>query len=646
MRQPGTGQISDASELHVAPDGSRAVFTGHIVNALEGVPVTRICLVHLQTGDLRVLTFGPNQDRTARFSPDGRRIAFLSDRHEKGNFQLYVHDLASGAARATPLVDGWVEYFRWSPDGKRLLLGVAGHGADIAGGQGAVSSKPREQDAASWMPDVDEGNDSHQWRSAWIYEPSTQRTRCATPAGLNIWEAAWCGNDTFVAVVSSGPGEGSWYGAHLERVHVETLEHRKMLSPHDQLGMPEAAPSGRHVAVISAVCSDRGIVAGEVMLIDANSGVSARIDTRRVDVSYVEWRSDRLLLLAGHRAFEMIVGLYDVVCGDFREIWTSTEICSGGRYLGVSGCGASGDFALQAEGFLRAPEIAVVTGGRYRTVRSLDVGYGRQSAAIAGVEQVAWRAPDGLGIQGWLLRPQGEGPHPLVMNVHGGPVWRWSPMWLGRSRSAPMLMLARRGCAIFLPNPRGSTGLGTEFVRHVVGDMGGADTYDYLSGLDHLVARGVADPKRLGVFGISYGGFIASWIVTRDARFAGAVSVSPVNNYVTQHLLSNIPQFVSLFLADDYTNCKGRYYERSPVLFANRVKTPVLHVCGALDRCTPAVEAMQFHNAIRENGGTSSLVVYPEEGHGVSGFPAAIDYAARLIGWFDAHGITTRTSRA
>jgi dipeptidyl aminopeptidase/acylaminoacyl peptidase len=198
-------------------------------------------------------------------------------------------------------------------------------------------------------------------------------------------------------------------------------------------------------------------------------------------------------------------------------------------------------------------------------------------------------------------------------------------------------MLLKRGYAAFFPNPRGSSGRGRDFIRQVVGDMGGADTQDYLSGLDHLVKQGIADPIRLGLTGVSYGGFMTSWLLTQDSRFAAAVPVAPVTNHVTGHLISNIPHFVKLFLADTYTNPAGKYFERSPIMHAHKVKTPTLNICGALDRCTPAEEAVQFHNALLEQGVKSVLVTYPEEGHGVRKFPAAIDYAARVVAWFEEH---------
>jgi len=198
-------------------------------------------------------------------------------------------------------------------------------------------------------------------------------------------------------------------------------------------------------------------------------------------------------------------------------------------------------------------------------------------------------------------------------------------------------MLIKRGYALFFPNSRGSSGRGRDFVGRILGDMGGADSHDLLSGLDYLVERNIADASRLGVTGGSYGGFMTSWLITQDARFAAAVSVAPITNFVTEQLVSNISHFVTLFLGDTYTNPTGKYFHRSPVMHAHKVKTPTLNICGALDRCTPAEEAAQFHNALLQNGARSLLVTYPEEGHGVRQLPAAIDYAARLVGWFEEY---------
>jgi dipeptidyl aminopeptidase/acylaminoacyl peptidase len=135
---------------------------------------------------------------------------------------------------------------------------------------------------------------------------------------------------------------------------------------------------------------------------------------------------------------------------------------------------------------------------------------------------------------------------------------------------------------------------------------------------------------------------MTAWLIAHSSRFAAAVSVAPMINYVTQHLLSNISRFVTLFLGDTYTDAGGEYFKRSPLMHAHKIKTPTLSVCGALDRSAPPEEAVQLYRALREHGVESVLVTYPREGHGIRGFPASIDYAARVVMWFEDHMASPR----
>lgn len=642
LRCPGTGTIITLADLVASGDGE-AIFTGGMMDRLEGLPYTRICTTALVDGDTRVLTHGPGSDRLPRVSPDGAQIAFLSDRARSNDFQLYLLDKASGTARPAPTAPGWVESLQWSPRGNRILLGVAGHGADVQGGQGAVASEPRREGQPDWAPQVESGGEDYRWRRAWTYAPeSGALTEIAAP-DWNIWEACWCGEDAILAVASHGPSEGLWYTAVLLRIDVKTGRAEELFAPRDQIGLPAAAPSGSTVAIVEAICSDRGIVAGELRLIDTATKTVRNIACG-IDVTHIEWCSDDRLLVAGHRGFETVVGTVDSLSGAFVERWASDEITSSGRYATVAALGSAGDCLLAGEGYTRAPEIGRIVSGQYETVRAFVDAEECVADALGGADPVVWRAPDGLEIQGWLLRPRATGPFPLVMHVHGGPVYHWRPVYLGR---VPLnLLLLRHGYAVFLPNPRGSSGRGRDFIRPVIGDVGGAETDDLLSGLDHLVAAGIADAARLGVTGGSHGGYMSSWLVTQDQRFAAAVPVCPVTNWTSEHLLSNIPHFVELFLDDqrarltgkaDGDNRESKYITRSPVSFAGQVKTPVLNICGALDRCTPAVEAAQFHSALREGGASSVLVTYPKEGHGIRNLPAAADFIARTAAWFEAH---------
>ncbi|HEY0683674.1 MAG TPA: prolyl oligopeptidase family serine peptidase [Steroidobacter sp.] len=637
IHRTGAGNVSDVAEVHVSADGGHVVFTGSMMSSLSEAPLTRVCSIDLHSAQMRVLTSGPRTDRSPKLSPDGRDLAFLSDRHRAADFQLYLRQMSSGAVKRTMPVEGWVEYLSWSPDGRRILLGVAGYGADTASTKGAVVSELAERDLPSWMPTVSTGREAHRWRHVWIYDLASDSVRRVSGDGMNIWEAAWCGNDSVVVSASPDPGEGAWYSACLYSIRVDGNQHEKIYTPEDQLGGLSGSPGGAHLAFIEAVCSDRMLVFGELRIVDRATGSVRRIDTDGVNVSTTQWRSDKRLLLAGLRGFETVVGIYDTSSGKFEETWRSSQISSAGSYICVAGMGSTGDCVILSEGFDRSPEIGAIRDGEYRTIKSFDSGYSDEARCIAGLDRLTWEAPDALEIQGWLLRPRGDAPHATVMAVHGGPVSNWRPAWLGRPRTLPFLMLLQLGYAVFLPNPRGSSGRGQDFARRVRGDMGGADTHDLLSGVDHIVARGFADANRLGVTGISYGGFMTAWLITHSDRFKAAVPVAMVANRVSQRLTCTHTRFIDLFLEDTYNNAQGKYYGRSPIMYAHRAGTPTLNVCGALDKCTPPAEALQFHNALLEAGVRSALVTYPQEGHGVRGFPASIDYAARLAGWFVAH---------
>ncbi|HVA33289.1 MAG TPA: alpha/beta fold hydrolase, partial [Candidatus Baltobacteraceae bacterium] len=255
------------------------------------------------------------------------------------------------------------------------------------------------------------------------------------------------------------------------------------------------------------------------------------------------------------------------------------------------------------------------------------------AAAGGRCELVSWTGRDGLEIDGMLVLPAGNGPFPLVINVHGGPVFSFRNQWEMHYYHVPLL--AQYGYAVLNPNPRGSRGRGQEFARYVRGDMCGEDTHDILRGIDALIERNVADPKRLAVMGRSYGGYMSSWLVTQTARFAAAISMAPVTDAVSHHFTSNIPEFDRRFWGDSPYASNGMYAARSPVLYADRASTPTLSMAGARDRCTPPTQALEFHRALAENGVTCELVIYPEEGHHVDRLEARADQMTRILLWLE-----------
>ncbi|MGH4001818.1 MAG: prolyl oligopeptidase family serine peptidase [Pseudonocardiaceae bacterium] len=632
VHAPAFGEISNAVTPSAAPDGTAIAFAGEVRTALKGTIRTRLCLADAQ--GVRRLTDGDVMEQSPQFSPDGRLIAFTSDRATAGVQQLSLYDVAEGKVRQAPPVDGTIEYLSWSPTGGQVLLGVAGLGADKSGGEGSggISRKPGDG-GPEWLPQMDSGAAEDGWRSAWVYDLATDAARQVSPAGVNVWEAVWCGPDAVLVIASEGPDEGAWYTADLRRLEVTTGELVSVHASDRQLGWPASSPTGARVAVVQAICSDRWVVAGDAVVIQ--DGEVSPVDSLGADVTHLQWLDDQRLGYTGLRGLDTVVGVHDLATGQTTELWSSAATLGGMRYPSVSFL-PDGSAAVVHQAYDVCPELGWLREGKIEVVASLRHAGVDYLARVAGTATpVQWTAPDGWEIQGLLCAPEGPGPHPLVVNVHGGPVWAYRSTW-GLSSQLTSLLVSQ-GYAVLHPNPRGSGGRGQEFAEAVFGDMGGADTHDYLSGIDHLVAEGVADPDRIGVTGASYGGFMSSWLITQDQRFAAAVPVAPVTNWYSQHHTSNIPYFDQIFLRSDPRAPGGRYHDRSPVMFADRVRTPTLNITGLEDRCTPPTQATEFHNALLEAGVTSICASYPGEGHGIRAFPAVIDYATRVVDWFDRH---------
>ena len=297
-------------------------------------------------------------------------------------------------------------------------------------------------------------------------------------------------------------------------------------------------------------------------------------------------------------------------------------------------------------------KLAVLTGTRYQPanvhvgpptgpLRKITDTRPELEGITFGTQQpLSYRAADGLDLDGLLVLPAGqaasEGPFPLVTIVHGGPYDRYADrfqlFWFTSAQ-----WLATAGYAVFLPNPRGGLGHGHQFAASVAGRVGREEWTDILTGIDLLIAQGIADPDRLGIAGGSHGGFMAAWAVGQTERFRAALVSAGITDWGMQAATGEYGQYdVALSGSTGWSGIGPHQHDAvSPISFASRIRTPVLILHGAEDTNVPLGQAVYLHRALRHFGVEHEFVIYPREGHSIRERNHQLDVLRRTRAWFD-----------
>jgi dipeptidyl aminopeptidase/acylaminoacyl peptidase len=606
-------ELLQPGDVALSPDGSRIAFAVSASFREQGKPIETRLWAGEVDDELRQGEVGS----LPCFSPDGSRLAFASDRGHEGRRSLWVDNRELGE------IPGSVEDIHWSPDGDRLLVLAADLGADRAGAESAT--KIEEQGAEAQDPKV--VRPALFWRRLWLVDAATGDTRDVTPEGVNVFELGWAGGKV-AAVCTDEPSESAWYDAWLGLIDLDTRSVERAHTPKWQLQAPRISPGGR-VAFVEGLSSDRGTLTGTVHVLD--SGPIAP----DLDATWIDFADEETLWVAGWRGAGSFAGRLSLD-GAYEEL-AGGEVTLGPRYSPKIAASADGTrFCAAYESADDPPEVVLWQDGDRRALTSLNAEVAPRIATLAW-RSYRWESLDRLEIEGLLALPRdhGNGPLPLVVVVHGGPTGSWS--WMFAPAYGLAQLLADAGYATLFPNVRGSVGRGPEFAEANLGDMGGGDFQDILTGIDALVRDGIVDDRRVAITGGSYGGFMASWAVTQTDRFAAAMPLAVVTDWVSFHATTNIGQFDRLFLQSDPYDPEGDYTQRSPVYHAAKCRTPTLIIHGEVDLCTPLSQAVELYNALVEGGCETELVVYPREGHGWTEREHQIDAWNRMREWLARH---------
>lgn len=550
------------------------------------------------------------------WSPDGRRIAFLSDARSKRQRQIYLADAGGANVRQLTHLTGAVQVLRWSPNGRWIAALSIAHphrpsGATSVGARqvGVIGSIVDEQRLA-------------------IVNATTGAIHELTPPNAYVYEYGWSPDSKHLAYTyADGSGDNNWWIARLATVTAAGTAH-DLFRPSFQINNPIWSPDGRAIAVIGGLMSDFGSVGGDVYLVNVATG-HVRDVTPGTQLSFaaLQWTGKSRMLALAHDLGSLMIVRLNTANGA-----TSIIGYPGESVFGLDATPNGSRIAFVRTSFAR-PANVWAGPPAHPTQRT----HGTASPPRFWSKAVSIRWDDGaFRPQGWLIYPLGFQPqtrYPLVMIVHGGPSAESLPTYSNTSVAA----LASHGYFVFEPNPRGSFGQGEAYTRANIKDFGYGDWRDDVTGMDAAIRTGHVDPQRLGLYGWSYGGYMAMWAETQTRRLKAIVAGAGVVDWLSYYGQNDIDQWMIPFFGASVYDDPAVYARSSPITFIKNSHTPVLILQGERDEEVPAPQAFEFYHAMKTLGVPSMLVVYADEGHGPRKPANQIDVLERTVGWFDRY---------
>jgi dipeptidyl aminopeptidase/acylaminoacyl peptidase len=600
---------------------------------------------------------GQRHDHGPEWSPDGRRLAFVSKRGAAD--QIFVLDIASGQSRQLSSLAEGASSPVWCADGTHVAFL-----ATVVSDPDGVVDDPRPPDnsdqvrrtpvarVANTLDYKYDGVGYRDGRHQHVFVVSADGGQ-ATQLTNGAWDVSgvdWSPDGTRLTVIGNADEDRD-----LRRwSHVYTVDFsgnlEKIATGYDIVS-PIWSPRGDVIAYSSLYGDEAGLL-DRLWVVPATGG-TPRCITANLDLAV----GDGLIsdMRAGH-------GVPTCWSRDGDRI-----------YFPASGPGTTGIYSVDLEGNVRAEvggqrriydfdvsggviafaasdtndpgELHVVMQGA--EARLTDLNPWLRECYIAQPEEHSFTAPDGWVMQGWLLKPPGfdaSKAYPLVMEVHGGPHAEY-----GWAFFHEFQILAGMGFLVFYMNPRGSDGYGEVFRRAVVKDWGGKDYLDLMTALDQVIERtGAVDTARMGIGGGSYGGFMTNWAIGHTNRFSAAVSMRSISNLVSEYPQHDIVLWGELELGPAPWPDQDALWERSPIKYVREMKTPLLLTCGEMDLRCAISQSEELFGAMRLLGQTAELVRFPEESHDISrsGRPdRRVERLRRIVGWFERFLGTHTTER-
>jgi dipeptidyl aminopeptidase/acylaminoacyl peptidase len=606
-----TDAVADFSNVAISPDGTRVAYQKNYKHA------STLWLANLATHKTVQVSAAAKADAmNPAWSPDGSRLAFLSDARTKGRASLYLADASGAGVRLLAALGGSPQRLTWSPDGKHLGLLYIAHPHRMAG-----ATSPGARDVGVIGSVTDE-------QQIATVDASSGAVNLVTPSGDYVYEYAWAPNATrFAFTYARGNGDNNWWIAKLATAPAAGGALHDILAPKFQINDPTWSPDSTHVAVIGGLMSDFGPVGGDVYIVDAASGASRdATPDAKFNAADLRWATGEHMLVVAHVMGSMHLLDLNPQTGATTTLLGNEEAL---RSLSVA---RNGTIAVVRSSFAAPPEVWTGGAQGLHAITNANAGVPNLSGKAVSL---TWKS-DPFTVQGWLIYPlhyDASKKYPMVMIVHGGPSSETVPSYNGRFVAA----LTARGYFVLEPNPRGSYGQGETYTKANIKDFGYGDWRDDLAGADAAIAAAPIDPNRLGLFGWSYGGYMAMWAETQTTRFKAIVGGAGIVNWQSYYGQNQIDQWMIPFFGASVYDDPAVYAKSSPITFIKNSHTPILILQGERDEEVPAPQAFEFYHAMQTLGVPSELVVYADEGHGPRQPKNQIDILERTVGWFDKY---------
>jgi dipeptidyl aminopeptidase/acylaminoacyl peptidase len=622
--------MKGVSDAQVSPDGRWIAYAVTTVSLKENAPDTDVWLIATEGGSPIRLTTSKKNDSGPRWSPDGRRLAFVSAREERPQIFL-ISPFGGEAERLTESKTG-VQDFEWSPDGRRI--------AYVARQEPTAEEEKKQKD----KDDAIVVDKDFKFSRIWVIDVETKKATELVKSDYQASDPQWSPDGRSIAYTvtpSPRPDDGSLSDIYI--VDVETAKQRKLVDNPGPDASPRWSPDGRRIAYLTRDAKNAVLGHLKQAIIPAEGGAPQLISPGFLyQPGPATWSADGRTIYFNSQA-RTTSQLFEVPSagGEPRQLSKIAGVMSAATFSRDRATVAFTRSDLQHPADVCVAKLPDMHDGVKLTDHNPEV----KNLALGASEVIRWKSKDGLEIEGLVIYPVGyqQGRrYPTVALIHGGPSGVWTqgfPASYGNFGH----VYAANGWVVFYPNVRGSSAYGEKFLVSNVRDWGGGDYQDIQTGIDHLIAKGVADPERLAQAGWSYGGYMTAWTLTQTNRFKAVMVGAGLTNMFSMYSTNDLQRVLEAYFGAEPWNDLDIYNSRSAMSFIKQAKTPTLILHGAEDRRVPVGQAQELYMGLRKNGVPVELVFYPREPHGLREPRHQLDKMRREYGWFSKHvlGITT-----